>query len=90
MMAQHECKAEGCQKQTEAEANILFGNIAESLIIEVKYSDKEIDDAPPLYTQLKVPTEPIDLSKWSDHSDGERSTSRLYGARSVVLRSLTE
>lgn len=89
-LTQHECKSEGCKKHTEAEANVVLGKIADCMIIEVKHSDKELDDAPPLYTQLRVPTEPIDLSVWSQHSEGEASASRWYGARSIVLRSLTE
>ena len=89
-MTQDKCEIDGCKKQTEAEAKVVLGRIADCLIIEIKHLDKESDDAPPLYTQLRAPTEPIDLSSWSHHSEGKSSTSRWYGARSIVLRSLTE
>ena len=89
-MTQHECKIDGCKKQTEAAAKVVLGRIADCLIIKIKHSDEESDDAPPLYTQLRAPTEPIDLSSWSHHPEGKSSTNRWYGARSIVLRSLTE
>ena len=89
-MTQHKCKIDGCKKQTEAEANVLLGRIADCLIIDIKHPDKESDGGPPLHTHLRAPTEPIDLSSWSHQSEGETSTSRWYGARSIVLRSLTE
>ena len=89
-LIQHKCNSEGCKKQTEAEAKSLLGKIAECLIIEVKHPDKELADTPTLYTQLRAPTEPIDLSAWSQHLEGEPSISRWYGARAIVMRSLTE
>lgn len=84
-VAQHGCEAKCCEKHTKAETNLFFGNTPKYLVLEVRHIYDESDDADVLDTKLEVPTEPIDLSRWSKKAEGFNN---WYEASAVIRRSL--
>lgn len=82
-----DCEAKCCEKHTKAESNRFFGNTPKYLVVEFDHIYDESDDADVIHANLEVPTEPIDLSRWSKNAEG---ASNWYEASAIVRRSLTK
>lgn len=88
--AKHVCKTETKRKHTEAETIIFFAEMPQHLFIQIDHSGEGTTNLSSLSTNLKVPTEPIDLSQWSQRILSGKGPSCWYEICAVIRRSLTE